>query len=273
MPTYTPSFTASVVTINPEECIGDSLSTINNNFSLLDYKLTNIATSADIYWNQLYNVTVANSGILNDLITTVHENSAIWDSAYTAITANSACWTKPITLIFPNVVNTGQTDMSNHISNVSSWLNSNFPITSYAGSAIVYNYCAGQKLFIFTMGYDAVNQKIIADSKQLKAVCTAKNLSWSWTSCSIRGRCFTHVNNIAIAGTDYDIAGDPTDDGGTSVSPGGNINFTLEASIANVESINKSIISYRPSLYDQNYLIYQNINNLWTYTSAKSLSS
>ena len=271
---YVPSFSLSTIQIDPNECVGNSLSTINNNFTLLDYKLSSLALSAELYWNSLYNVTTTTSGAWNDLVTVVSQNSANWNSAYTAITSYSACWVKPITLIFPNVVDTENLDLEAHKSSVSSWLNANFPVTSFIDNTVVANYCVGQELYIFTMGYDTENQVIVPDAKNLKGVCTAKNLSWSWTACSIKAGCRTFAGTRPFAGTDYDLVGNPTDDEGTAINPGGNIKFTLDASIANLESINTSIVNYRPSLYSEGYLIFRNNSgSQWTYTSLRSVSS
>ena len=124
------------------------------------------------------------------------------------------------------------------------------------------------------MGYDTENQAIIPDARNLKGVCTAKNLSWSWTSCAIKAGCKTFKGNRRNAGTDYDLVGNPADDGATRINPGGGIKFTLDASIANLESINTSIVNYRPSLYSEGYLIFQNNSgSQWTYTSLRSISS
>ena len=272
---YVPSFTLSAVQIDPNECVGNSLSTINNNFTLLDYKLSSLALSAELYWNNLYNITTATSSVWNELVTVVNENSASWDAAYTAITTYSSCWIKPVTLIFPNVVDTENMDLENHKSSVSSWLNANFPVTSFVDSTVVANYCIGQELYIFTMGYDTENQVIVPESKNLKGVCTAKNLSWSWVHCAIKAGCGYYSGSIANAGTDYDLVGNPADnEGSTFINPGGNISFTLDSSIANLESINTSIVNYRPSLYSEGYLIFRNnTGSRWTYTSLRSISS
>ena len=271
---YVPSFSLSTIQIDPAECVGNSLSTINNNFTLLDFKLSSLALSAELYWNNLYNITTVTSGIWNDLVTVVNENSAAWSSAYTAITAYSACWIRPVTLIFPNVVDTENLDLEAHKVSVSSWLNANFPVSSYIDSQVVANYCIGQELYIFTMGYDTENQTVIPDSRNLKGVCTAKNLSWSWSHCAIKAGCANFTGDIANAGTDYDLVGNPTDDGGTQINAGGNVKFTLDTSIANLESINTSIINYRPSLYSEGYLIFKNNNgSQWSYTSLRSISS
>lgn len=271
---YTPSFALSTILIDPAECVGNSLSTINNNFALLDYKLTNLALSADQYWNSLYTITTDSSGSWDDVITVVRENSGVWNSSYTAMTAYSACWLKPITLIFPNVVDTENLDLTIHLQAVSSWLNENFPVTSLISNTIAANYCAGQELYIFTMGFDTENQTIVPDSRSLKAVCNARNLSWSWVHCAIKAGCSYNVGNIANAGTDYDLVGNPADDGGSLINPGGNIKFTLDASIADIQSLNTSIVNYRPSIYNKGYLIFKNNNGTnWSYTSTRSLSS
>jgi len=271
---YIPSFALSTIPIDQNECVGNSLSTINNNFALLDYKLTNLALSADQYWNNLYTISTAASSSWDDVITVVRENSGSWNSSYTAMTAYSACWLKPITLIFPNVVDTENLDLSIHLTAVSAWLNENFPVTSLVGSSGISNYCPGQELYVFTMGFDTENQIIVPDSRNLKAVCSARNLSWSWVHCAIKAGCSVSGGNIATAGTDYDLVGNPTDDGGTQINPGGGISFTLDASIASLQSINTSIINYRPSIYNEGYLIFKNNNGAnWSYTSVKSLSN
>lgn len=271
---YTPSFALSTILIDPAECVGNSLSTINNNFTLLDYKLANLALSADAYWNSLYTVTTETSASWTDVITVVRENSGAWNSAYTAMTSHSACWLKPITLIFPNVVDTENLDLYVHLQSVSSWLNENFPVTSIIGSEVAANYCAGQELFVYTMGFDTENQTIVPDSRNLRAVCNARNLSWSWMHCAIKAGCAYNVGYIANAGTDYDLVGNPADDGGTQINPGGSISFTLDGSIADIQTLNTSIINYRPSIFNEGYLIFKNnTGNSWSYTSTRSLSS
>lgn len=271
---FVPTLTANITQIDPDICAGNTLSTINNNFTLLDYKLSSISLSADVYWNTLYTVAQAASASWDNLTNIIQSNSGAWNSAYTAMTAYSACWLKPITLIFPNVVDTQDLDLASHITNVSSWLNENFPVTSLAGTAISYNYCAGQELYIFTMGYETENQVIIPDSSRIVGVCAAENLAWSWSHCSIKAGCTRIHGNIAFAGSDLDLLGNPLDDGSTLVSPSNNISFKLKASVVGIDTLNTSVINYRPSLFEQGYFKFiNNTGNHWVYTGLRSLSS
>ena len=264
---FTPSFLLSAAVVDPDICIGNSLSTINNNFELLDYKLSNIALSAEQFWNSVYTLAAEASANWDDVATIVRTHSALWDSAYTTVASYSACWLRPITLMFPNTPDLYTVNAGVLLASVTSWLNANFPIVSTVDDEEVTNFCPGQEIYVFVLGYSPVTEIIAPDASLVTAYCEG-SFSWSYTSCAIRGRCYSVADSgYAI---DTNTWGNPNDDGGVGTSIG-DTSISLLASISNLETLNRSIINYVPSIYGD-YLKFKNTNgSTWSYIGAVSL--
>jgi hypothetical protein len=148
-----------VYPIKDYENIGDSLSSINYNFNVLDIYTCNFEFSAANFWNSMYSVFNSSSASWINAINSVRSNSSCWTETYTTVKSLSNIWLKPISLIFPYPFDEEGSE-EDIIIQVTSWVNEAFPVV--AGSC--YNFIVGQELFIFTPQYKSINQ-ILSQSK------------------------------------------------------------------------------------------------------------
>ncbi len=150
-----------VFPITDVENIGDSLSSINYNFNLLDIHTCNYEFSAASYYNNVYNMFNANSAEWVDSMTTFRLNSGCWQETYNVVSNLSAVWLKPISLIYPYPFSVEGTE-ENIINDITVWVNDALPVAS----EICLNFIVGQELFIFTPQYSQIN-KIFSQEKNL----------------------------------------------------------------------------------------------------------
>lgn len=91
----------TLTSILSADCIGNSLSSLNNNFQNIDNFLYYTNLSANQIFKPLMNFWVSNKNSLNSLVTTVQQNSAKWNSLVSLVSVNSSKWIKPIVHIQP----------------------------------------------------------------------------------------------------------------------------------------------------------------------------
>ena len=149
-----------VFPIKDYENIGDSLSSINYNFRVLDIYTCNFEFSAANYWNYMHTLVSENSATWTNAINTVKTNSACWTDTFNTVNSLSSYWIKPITLIYPYPFDINGSDGLNVISEVTNWINSTLPI--FTGTC--FNFVKGQELYIFTPLYSEIN-KILSQEK------------------------------------------------------------------------------------------------------------
>lgn len=171
-----------VFPIKDFENIGDSLSSINYNFNVLDVYTCNFEFSANNLWNSIYNLFNANSATWVDAINTVQSNSSCWDDTYTTVSELSSAWLKPISLIYPYPFESD--DDSSIITEITTWLNNTLPVIASG----CFNFIVGQELYVFTPLYSEIN-RILSQTKNIgsKAVVVK-------TVCSCIGRGTRTIN-------------------------------------------------------------------------------
>lgn len=135
------------------ENIGDSLSSINYNFRVLDIYTCNFEYSATNIWNNIYTQFQNNSSGWVNASNVVKSNSSCWTNTYNTVRSLSSSWLKPISLIYPFPFDLEGSETS-VISDVSEWVNSTLPV--YNGNC--YNFVEGQELYIFTPMYSQINR-------------------------------------------------------------------------------------------------------------------
>jgi hypothetical protein len=142
-----------VFPIKDYENIGDSLSSINYNFNVLDIYTGNFEFSANNKWNAAYNLIHSNSAQWVDTISTIKSNSACWNDTYTTVSTLSSIWLKPISLIYPYPFEEIGEDGS-IISDITVWLNNTLPVMNEKCA----NFIVGQELYVFTPLYTEINR-------------------------------------------------------------------------------------------------------------------
>jgi hypothetical protein len=142
-----------VYPIKDYENIGDSLSSINYNFRVLDIYTCNFEFSAANVWNDIYTIFQNNSSNWVNITNVVKNNSGCWTNTYNTVKSLSSVWLKPISLIYPFPFDiTG--DEASIINDVSEWINDTLPV--YTGNC--YNFVEGQELYLFTPMYSEINK-------------------------------------------------------------------------------------------------------------------
>jgi hypothetical protein len=109
--------------LSPYSNLGDSLSSINFNFTCLDIRLCNLQTGATQKWN---NTSIDDVGLNSFLETT--QLSSNWETMKTQVRNASAYWDRRInTIIYPDPFPEGQAS----IDQIKEWLNATFPPENY----------------------------------------------------------------------------------------------------------------------------------------------
>jgi hypothetical protein len=140
-PKHIPSCT-KIEDISEFECMGDSLSTINYNFSAIETFLCNFVLSAED-WDALYDTTNELSGGWQDAYEVVNELSGGWNSAYLTVGELSSFWLDPITIIYPSASAIDST----HVPTVCSFVATNFPASGYLEN---------QEFYVYTFEYETI---------------------------------------------------------------------------------------------------------------------
>ena len=133
------------------DVVGNSLSSINYNFSNLDIQICNMEDDVENKWNPAFTVFSENSGAWIDAITSYAQNSSCFLEAQTTVNEMSAFWLKPITIVYPYPFSS-----NSDLSVIRAWLMENFPISGGG----CFNYIAGQEFLIFSPEYYSITRKV-----------------------------------------------------------------------------------------------------------------
>lgn len=117
--------------IPPSYTIGDSLSTINNNYYTLDVWTSDIVLSAANMWEPLLDYYESIKDDWQNTITIVRDNSANWISTNTTVQNFSAKWISPITIFYPGIFPAPFT--TDNLITITNFVKKTFPIYSGLG--------------------------------------------------------------------------------------------------------------------------------------------
>lgn len=137
------------------ECAGNSLSSINYNFTSLDEALCSFENRTVSNWNPAFTVFSQNSATWLSVLSIMGSNSACWNLTYNTVSELSGFWLKPISIIYPFPFSS-----STDISAIQAWLNENFPVRN--GNC--YNFIVGQELYVNSAEYGSIN-RLVSDNK------------------------------------------------------------------------------------------------------------
>lgn len=153
--------------------IGDSLPTINANYSALNAWVSDKQNDYSIYWKPIIDFYNQNINYIQEALTLVNSNSSIWNDFRTTVETNSAYWLAPnFTIYYPKLIQKSTTNIKNSISEIQSWLNKNFTVQNEDGSV---NYVQGQYAIVYA--YVQMKDHQINYSAQLmdQTTCNATN--------------------------------------------------------------------------------------------------
>jgi hypothetical protein len=189
------------ITISPSTTIGDSLSSVNINYSNLESDFLTEKLNADKFWSVMSDYYLSFSPFIKSAVTISQKNSAIFLSSSTTVETNSAGWIKPITIFYPSLF-PSSTQPSTILSTLSSWINVYFPAVNSTTNSP--NYIENQIAIInaHTWQYElSINEnQYIKDAtvcstsdKTICAYCMDRYYggTWcgtnSWSDCGGRG--------------------------------------------------------------------------------------
>lgn len=140
--------------INFNTTIGDSLSSVNANYQVLEMWVNNIQLSATNIWNPLSRFYSAYADFFKSAYTTSREYSASWISVATNVETNSARWLEPITIFYPQIFPYPFTN--DNTATITQWIQTNFPVTTKASDKP--NYVENQRLIVYSHTYSITVQ-------------------------------------------------------------------------------------------------------------------
>ena len=142
--------------ILPNDCIGNSLSTMNLNFDTLENWTNSILLSSKVlfqplvdfynsygdFWKSSINFSIAINAI--DRLTEFN----------TQVTTNSAKFIKPIVIIYPDIFEYNAIYLDNYKNTVSSWFKTNYPVVDSNNSETLF--VENTVAFVYMMFYSEV---------------------------------------------------------------------------------------------------------------------
>jgi hypothetical protein len=142
---YTPSSAYSFFSVLSTDNIGDSLDSLNLNYSLLDNWVTDFQKNYEDNWTSIIQFYTSNLNDMDTVITFAQNYSANIDSFLDTVENNYSKWSAPpITMVYPKILSTKFTN--NNIIELSDWINNNFSVQNTQTSAT--NYFEGQTAIV-----------------------------------------------------------------------------------------------------------------------------
>lgn len=116
----------NIYEISSEDSIGNSLSSVNLNYSQLERETLQLMISAEKYWYPMQDYYLSFQKFLKDTTTIAQTYSASWIGTATLVREYSATWIKPITIFYPSVVSK-DTEIQDILDNFLKWIYIYFP--------------------------------------------------------------------------------------------------------------------------------------------------
>lgn len=174
--------------IDSKDTIGNSLSTVNINYSSIDYTIDLVKQRASKYWIPMYNYYLSFRNFLKNATTIAQTISSTLDSVSTTVELNSSAWIKPIVIFYPTIFPPTYTEDIIQMM-LTDWLNHKFPISQNKDG-----FVEGQKAMIYAHSWklgDIIHQtSTILDYTECKtgyitATVLCKQTLKGVTYCSI----------------------------------------------------------------------------------------
>jgi hypothetical protein len=144
--------TNTIFQITTSNSIGNTLSSINQNYENLDVILTNIQTSAINYWIPMALLYEAKKEEWKTAAREIKVSYPTWSETTTIFEENSSKWLTPIIAWYPcifeyNLIEQNPAESQERILN---WINLNYPMFSNSGKP---NYIENQQLIVYSLNY------------------------------------------------------------------------------------------------------------------------
>jgi len=146
---------SNIISLKTTESIGNTLSTVNNNYFNLELDTLSIQNDIEQYWNPVVNYYLDFQKLLKETTSIAQSYSSIFIGTSTTVEANSSSWIKPITIFFPSIF-PNFIDSESILDTLSGWIVEYFPETSFSeydeitnSFNQVSNYVENQELIVY----------------------------------------------------------------------------------------------------------------------------
>lgn len=185
----------SIKTISKYEAIGNSLSSINNNYENLDMWISQIQLSAINLWSPVRDFYKNKNVEFKANVTNSSANKNKWDDLTNIVQINSAKWIEPLVLFYPNVIETNQITENNTISvdgynKITNWFNTYFPVIStsplplYVQNQKAYVYVLKREYGVKTQRVDTLQAPFNCKTAAVNVCLQCKNTYQGYIHCS-----------------------------------------------------------------------------------------
>lgn len=168
-----------IIPLSSTDIIGDSLSSVNYDYSKLEEWVSSIKLSSENLWEPFSEFYKNYFVDLKILITEANENIARWKDMSTLIEGNSSKWIEPLNVVYPNIISKDFTTTSSYINTISIWLNTYFPVKTINGSRYLEYHEAIVSVYTNTV-VNYSDSRIVSDS----TTCVTSN-TVATTPCKI----------------------------------------------------------------------------------------
>ena len=186
--------------LNHNDCIGNSLSTININFNELEYWTNNILLSSDRYYKPLVDFYDFYSNFWKSSINFAKSINAAerLTSFSTTVETNSAKFIKPIVIIYPEVLQNTQT----YTNVVTTWFKQKYPVKDT--NTLKTNFVENSVAYVYIMFYDEfVRINKTGDNKEKKT----ESVGCVTNDVSVTVTCYVTYNGTVSCGSSGDVCG------------------------------------------------------------------
>jgi hypothetical protein len=173
--------------LTTSDSIGNSLSSINQNYLVLDNLLTNIQLSATNYWIPVANYYEQRKDYWKTAARKIKDNFPLWQIASTNFESNSARWITPITTWYPCIVDysivADRPDQFEQL--LKNWANFRHPILT--NKSPIPNYLEGQLLIVYCFNYE----QDIPTNQTYSLIDTTTCVTNDTSVCAYCARCYS----------------------------------------------------------------------------------
>jgi hypothetical protein len=209
----------NLIKITDTESIGDSLSSVNLNYELLDNLITNIQFSAINYWIPIATFYESRKDFwkINALDTAKYFVN--WQTTSTIFETNSAKWITPLIIWYPFLINLKdyQKNPNKITTDFKTWLDTKYPVLNDKGIPI-YLQTQIMTVYAFTYGEDPTISQTIVQTDS--TTCTTQD-GKACASCSKT----YHGGNVDCDNGDFSCGGTFKDQKCVSVSCSFDLDF------------------------------------------------
>lgn len=144
----------SLYSLTSADSIGNTLSSVNQNYLVLDQLIQNIQLSAQKFWIPMIEYYNQRKPYLMNAVNLVIDNYQNWQSSSSTFETNSSKWITPLVLWYPTVMIMEESRTLPEIAEnrFLAWLNALYPPFSPDNS--VPNFLEGQRAIIYSFNYE-----------------------------------------------------------------------------------------------------------------------